>query len=109
MYSCTCLQCNAFVFCFQSFTLTRKRIVHYTSFDQRKRANAAVLIGAYAVSIPLLSVLLSSSFTGVNYFRLSRGFMPRMESVMSLQISCSAVSIKTNNPPTSQHRQQIRM
>ncbi|XP_016137777.1 dual specificity protein phosphatase CDC14A-like [Sinocyclocheilus grahami] len=35
--------------CFYSFTLTRKRIVHYTSFDQRKRANAAVLIGAYAV------------------------------------------------------------
>ncbi|XP_052445144.1 dual specificity protein phosphatase CDC14AB isoform X1 [Carassius gibelio] len=33
----------------KSFTLTRKRIVHYTSFDQRKRANAAVLIGAYAV------------------------------------------------------------
>uniref|UniRef100_A0A8C4S787 protein-tyrosine-phosphatase n=1 Tax=Erpetoichthys calabaricus TaxID=27687 RepID=A0A8C4S787_ERPCA len=32
-----------------SFTLSRKRIVHYTSFDQRKRANAAVLIGAYAV------------------------------------------------------------
>ncbi|XP_026786229.1 dual specificity protein phosphatase CDC14AB isoform X1 [Pangasianodon hypophthalmus] len=33
----------------KSFTLTRKRLVHYTSFDQRKRANAAVLIGAYAV------------------------------------------------------------
>ncbi|XP_062868574.1 dual specificity protein phosphatase CDC14AB isoform X2 [Trichomycterus rosablanca] len=33
----------------KSFTLTRKRIVHYTSFDQRKRANAAFLIGAYAV------------------------------------------------------------
>uniref|UniRef100_A0AAQ5ZAV5 Cell division cycle 14A n=1 Tax=Amphiprion ocellaris TaxID=80972 RepID=A0AAQ5ZAV5_AMPOC len=33
----------------KSFTLTRKRIVHYTSFDQRKRSNAAVLIGAYAV------------------------------------------------------------
>ncbi|XP_031430079.1 dual specificity protein phosphatase CDC14AB isoform X2 [Clupea harengus] len=33
----------------KSFTLTRKRIVHYTSFDQRRRANAAVLIGAYAV------------------------------------------------------------
>ncbi|XP_071755610.1 dual specificity protein phosphatase CDC14AB isoform X2 [Centroberyx gerrardi] len=33
----------------KSFTLTRKRIVHYTSFDQRKRANAAVLIGGYAV------------------------------------------------------------
>lgn len=44
---------------FQSFTLTRKRIVHYTSFDQRKRANAAVLIGAYAVSIPSSSSFLS--------------------------------------------------
>ncbi|XP_047192776.1 dual specificity protein phosphatase CDC14AB isoform X2 [Scophthalmus maximus] len=33
----------------KSFTLTRKRIVHYTSFDQRKRSNAAVLIGGYAV------------------------------------------------------------
>ena len=40
-----------FSVCLQSFTLTRKRIVHYTSFDQRKRANAAVLIAAYAVSI----------------------------------------------------------
>uniref|UniRef100_A0A665U626 Cell division cycle 14A n=1 Tax=Echeneis naucrates TaxID=173247 RepID=A0A665U626_ECHNA len=33
----------------KSFTLTRKRIVHYTSFDQTKRSNAAVLIGGYAV------------------------------------------------------------
>ncbi|XDV26886.1 hypothetical protein PO909_030511 [Leuciscus waleckii] len=33
----------------KSFTLSRKRIIHYTSYDQRKRANAAVLIGAYAV------------------------------------------------------------
>lgn len=33
----------------KSFTLTRKRIIHYTSFDQRKRSNAAVLIGGYAV------------------------------------------------------------
>ncbi|XP_035033370.1 dual specificity protein phosphatase CDC14AB isoform X2 [Hippoglossus stenolepis] len=33
----------------KSFTLTRKRIVHYTSFNQRKRSNAAVLIGGYAV------------------------------------------------------------
>ncbi|XP_036376586.1 dual specificity protein phosphatase CDC14AB isoform X3 [Megalops cyprinoides] len=40
---CTCLRM------LKSFTLTRKRIVHYTSFDQRKRTNAAVLIGAYAV------------------------------------------------------------
>ncbi|TKC40984.1 hypothetical protein EI555_000625 [Monodon monoceros] len=28
--------------------LSRKKIVHYTCFDQRKRANAAFLIGAYA-------------------------------------------------------------
>ncbi|XP_060933954.1 dual specificity protein phosphatase CDC14AB [Limanda limanda] len=33
----------------KSFTLTRKRIVHYTSFNQRKRSNAAVLIGGYAI------------------------------------------------------------
>ncbi|XP_019357237.1 PREDICTED: dual specificity protein phosphatase CDC14A isoform X1 [Gavialis gangeticus] len=33
----------------KSFSLSRKKIVHYTSFDQRKRANAAFLIGAYAV------------------------------------------------------------
>ncbi|XP_077308948.1 dual specificity protein phosphatase CDC14A isoform X2 [Lithobates pipiens] len=33
----------------KSFSLSRKKIVHYTSYDQRKRANAAFLIGAYAV------------------------------------------------------------
>ncbi|XP_050988259.1 cell division cycle 14Aa isoform X1 [Labeo rohita] len=33
----------------KSFTLSRKRIIHYTCYDQRKRANAAFLIGAYAV------------------------------------------------------------
>ncbi|NXI33027.1 CC14A phosphatase, partial [Sterrhoptilus dennistouni] len=31
------------------FSLSRKKIVYYTTFDQRKRANAAFLIGAYAV------------------------------------------------------------
>ncbi|XP_065512096.1 dual specificity protein phosphatase CDC14A isoform X1 [Caloenas nicobarica] len=31
------------------FSLSRKKVVYYTSFDQRKRANAAFLIGAYAV------------------------------------------------------------
>ncbi|KFV51916.1 Dual specificity protein phosphatase CDC14A, partial [Gavia stellata] len=31
------------------FSLSRKKIVYYSSFDQRKRANAAFLIGAYAV------------------------------------------------------------
>uniref|UniRef100_A0A8C8HCN6 Dual specificity protein phosphatase CDC14A n=2 Tax=Oncorhynchus tshawytscha TaxID=74940 RepID=A0A8C8HCN6_ONCTS len=33
----------------KSFTHSRKRVIHYTSYDQRKRANAAVLIGAYSV------------------------------------------------------------
>uniref|UniRef100_A0AAY4A9Y3 protein-tyrosine-phosphatase n=1 Tax=Denticeps clupeoides TaxID=299321 RepID=A0AAY4A9Y3_9TELE len=33
----------------KSFTLSRKRIIYYTSYDQRKRANAAFLIGAYGV------------------------------------------------------------
>ncbi|XP_056148894.1 dual specificity protein phosphatase CDC14AB-like [Lampris incognitus] len=33
----------------KSFTMSRKKLVHYTSYDQKKRANAAVLIGAYAV------------------------------------------------------------
>ncbi|KAL5016950.1 hypothetical protein ScPMuIL_006539 [Solemya velum] len=33
----------------KSFSLAKKRIVHYTSFDARKRANAAFLIGAYAI------------------------------------------------------------
>ncbi|XP_047665982.1 dual specificity protein phosphatase CDC14AB isoform X4 [Tachysurus fulvidraco] len=45
---CSYLMCSCFGL-LKSFTLTRKRIVHYTSFDQRKRANAAVLIGAYSV------------------------------------------------------------
>ncbi|XP_067460960.1 dual specificity protein phosphatase CDC14AB-like [Thunnus thynnus] len=33
----------------KSFTMSRKRLIHYTSYDQKNRANAAVLIGAYAV------------------------------------------------------------
>ncbi|NWR95462.1 CC14B phosphatase, partial [Furnarius figulus] len=33
----------------KSFSLIRKKIVHYTGFDQRKQANAAFLIGSYAV------------------------------------------------------------
>ncbi|KAL0603717.1 LINE-1 retrotransposable element ORF1 protein, partial [Plecturocebus cupreus] len=34
-----------------SYSLSRKKIVHYTCFDQRKRANAAFLIGAYAAAV----------------------------------------------------------
>uniref|UniRef100_A0A672HFM6 protein-tyrosine-phosphatase n=1 Tax=Salarias fasciatus TaxID=181472 RepID=A0A672HFM6_SALFA len=33
----------------KSFTMSRKKLVHYTTYDQKKRANAAVLVGAYAV------------------------------------------------------------
>ncbi|XP_067109430.1 cell division cycle 14Aa [Osmerus mordax] len=33
----------------KSFTLSKRRVVYYTSYDPKKRANAAVLIGAYAV------------------------------------------------------------
>lgn len=45
----------------QSFTMSRKKLVHYTSYDQKKRANAAVLIGAYAVSSSLCSLYSSGS------------------------------------------------
>ncbi|XP_063409936.1 dual specificity protein phosphatase CDC14A-like isoform X2 [Mytilus trossulus] len=33
----------------KSFSLAKKRIIHYTSYDARKRANAAFLISAYSV------------------------------------------------------------
>ncbi|KAK2532884.1 Cdc14b [Columba guinea] len=33
----------------QSFSLIKKKIIHYTGFDQKKQANAAFLIGSYAV------------------------------------------------------------
>ncbi|XP_037644696.1 dual specificity protein phosphatase CDC14AB-like [Sebastes umbrosus] len=33
----------------KSFTMSKKKLVHYTSYDQKKRANATLLIGAYSV------------------------------------------------------------
>ncbi|KAK3755632.1 hypothetical protein QZH41_017624 [Actinostola sp. cb2023] len=33
----------------KSFSLAKKKIIHYTSNDSRKRANAACLIGSYAI------------------------------------------------------------
>ncbi|XP_048359628.1 dual specificity protein phosphatase CDC14B isoform X3 [Sphaerodactylus townsendi] len=33
----------------KSFTVIRKKIVHYTGFDQKKQANAAFLIGSYTI------------------------------------------------------------
>uniref|UniRef100_A0A8C0UND3 protein-tyrosine-phosphatase n=1 Tax=Cyanistes caeruleus TaxID=156563 RepID=A0A8C0UND3_CYACU len=42
----------------KSFSLIRKKIIHYTGFDQKKQANAAFLIGSYAVKkyLQLLSL-----------------------------------------------------
>lgn len=37
---------------FQSFTLAKKKIFFYSCGDKKKQANAAYLIGAYAVSEP---------------------------------------------------------
>lgn len=53
LYYFICTMIAVFFCCFfcQSFSLAKKRIVHYTSFDARKRANAAFLIASYAVSI----------------------------------------------------------
>ena len=53
--SCSCFNllrifCILFLSLLQSFSLAKKKIVHYTSFDSRKRANAAYLIAAYSVS-----------------------------------------------------------
>ncbi|KAK2843982.1 hypothetical protein Q5P01_010641 [Channa striata] len=59
----------------KSFTVSRKRLVHYTGHDQKKRANAAVLVGAYAVMHLKRSpeeayrTLLSGSNTGYLEFR----------------------------------------
>ncbi|XP_053148358.1 dual specificity protein phosphatase CDC14B isoform X3 [Hemicordylus capensis] len=33
----------------KSFTMIRKKIIHYAGFDQKKQANAAFLIGSYAI------------------------------------------------------------
>ncbi|XP_040272907.1 dual specificity protein phosphatase CDC14B isoform X2 [Bufo bufo] len=33
----------------KSFSLTKKKIIHYTSSDKKKQANAAFLIGSYAI------------------------------------------------------------
>jgi len=34
---------------FKSFSLVREKIIHYTGFGQKKQANAAFLIGSYAI------------------------------------------------------------
>lgn len=54
-------------FLIQSFSLIRKKIIHYTGFDQKKQANAAFLIGSYAVSI----YIFTSAADSVNFFILN--------------------------------------
>jgi hypothetical protein len=39
-----------FIILFQSFSLAKKKIVHYTTMDAQKRVNAAFLIASYVVS-----------------------------------------------------------
>lgn len=54
----------------QSLTVSRKKLVHYTSHDQKKRASDAVLIGGFAVNIWSLSqLLLQSPLLGMNSTR----------------------------------------
>ncbi|TMS10134.1 Dual specificity protein phosphatase CDC14AB [Larimichthys crocea] len=62
----------------KSFTMSRKKLVHYTSHDQKKRANDAVLIGAYAVNISLFVhlTLSSSSSLSVHVFIIQYNLCP---------------------------------
>ncbi|AWP04637.1 putative dual specificity protein phosphatase CDC14A-like [Scophthalmus maximus] len=59
----------------KSFTMSKKKLVHFTCSDQKKRANAAVLISAYAVIYLKRSpeeayrTLLSGNNTGYLPFR----------------------------------------
>jgi hypothetical protein len=45
---------------FKSPALSKKNIVHYTTEDQQKRANAAFLIGCYAVSFTFYLVFVAN-------------------------------------------------
>lgn len=48
-----CDYCHFFCYsCLQSFTLAKKKIFFYSCGDKKKQANAAYLIGSYAVSKP---------------------------------------------------------
>ena len=56
----------------QSSSLAKKRLIHYTSYDGRKRANSAYLIGCYAVSctVPVCPTA-CVSFYGFCYIQCS--------------------------------------
>ena len=46
---CFCRYCVKLNKKLKSYTLSKKKIVHYTTIDAHKRANAAYLIASYAV------------------------------------------------------------
>lgn len=78
--------------------------MHYTSFDQRKRANAAVLIGAYAVSIPL-SFCLPLSLPLIAFSSLK-------DSHPGQNLSCPcklATQLFPSKPTVLPHRQRIHL
>ena len=52
----------------KSFSLAKKRVVHYTSFDARKRANAAFMISAYAVSYKCFDITLTKKNLNLRIF-----------------------------------------
>jgi len=59
----------------QAFSLAKKKIVHYCRSDAHKRANAAFLIGAYAVSALHTFIYLFTYFVYlINRVRVAKKF-----------------------------------
>ena len=71
------LSCSSSLSLSLSLSQGTKKIIHYTSFDSRKRANAAYLIGSYLVS-----------FTRGNLFKLTI-YLLSLSSLLSLSLSLS--------------------
>lgn len=90
--------CSVFLLFFcQSFSLAKKRIVHYTSFDARKRANAAFLIASYAVSITYIVYIYMYDVWGdmvaQSFWKLSKFQMQNIWSMQSytfIMMMCSS-------------------
>uniref|UniRef100_A0A665TRN2 Dual specificity/tyrosine protein phosphatase N-terminal domain-containing protein n=1 Tax=Echeneis naucrates TaxID=173247 RepID=A0A665TRN2_ECHNA len=57
----------------KSFTMSRKKLVHYTSYDQKKRANAAVLIDSlsHCVCVCMLGGIYRDAAVGNCSFNLT--------------------------------------
>uniref|UniRef100_A0A665TLU3 protein-tyrosine-phosphatase n=1 Tax=Echeneis naucrates TaxID=173247 RepID=A0A665TLU3_ECHNA len=67
------LCCFYFISSHQSFTMSRKKLVHYTSYDQKKRANAAVLIDSlsHCVCVCMLGGIYRDAAVGNCSFNLT--------------------------------------